>query len=156
MTALIIRELALGDLSGVLDLYQQPDMDNGQGLDLASAQVVLNRMASYPFYRCYVALDEERSERVVGVFALLIMDNLGHCGMPSGIVEGVCVAPEYQGQGVGKSMMDKAMAVCREQGCYKMALSSNTKREKAHALYRSLGFDQHGISFHTDLSSREK
>ena len=32
-------------------------------------------------------------------------------------------------------------------GCYKMALSSNLKREAAHRFYDSLGFGRHGYSF---------
>lgn len=164
MTAHIVREMVEEDLPEVLALYRQPDMDNGQSLDLVSAQGMLERMATYPFYRFYVvvnevvneAANEARSEQVSGVFALLIMDNLGHCGAPSGIVEGVCVSPECQGQGLGKLMMQKAMDICREQGCYKMSLSSNIKREKAHAFYRSLGFNQHGVSFQISISCREK
>jgi GNAT superfamily N-acetyltransferase len=44
-------------------------------------------------------------------------------------------------------MMDDAMAHCREAGCYKMVLSSNLKREKAHLFYERLGFERHGVSF---------
>jgi hypothetical protein len=39
--------------------------------------------------------------------------------------------------------MDRAAAA----GCYKLALSSNERREAAHAFYDSLGFQRHGFSF---------
>ena len=35
----------------------------------------------------------------------------------------------------------------RAKGCYKLVLSSNAKRERAHAFYESLGFERHGYSF---------
>ena len=48
-------------------------------------------------------------KQVVGTFALLIMDNLGHLGAPSAVVEDVAVDPEWQAQGVGKVMMYHAL-----------------------------------------------
>jgi GNAT superfamily N-acetyltransferase len=71
-------------------------------------------------------------------FALLIMDNLVHHGSPSGIVEGVAVDPEFQGQGIGRQMMQVAMAQCQAAGCYKLSLSTNLRRKDAHRLLRVL------------------
>ncbi len=88
---------------------------------------------------------------MVGTFALLIMDNLGHLGAPSALVEDVAVDPAAQGHGIGKAMMRHAMALAAESGCYKLALSSNLKREKAHAFYDSLDFERHGFSFRMAL-----
>jgi len=48
---------------------------------------------------------------------------------------------------VGRAMMAHAMRLAHEAGCYKLALSSNQKRERAHAFYESLGFQRHGLSF---------
>ena len=44
-------------------------------------------------------------------------------------------------------MMEHARALAREAGAYKLALSSNLKRTRAHAFYDALGFQRHGISF---------
>ena len=44
-------------------------------------------------------------------------------------------------------MMEYARERCAQAGCYKLALSSNSRRRKAHAFYRSLGFEAHGVSF---------
>jgi len=139
-----IREAARTDLPDILRLYAQPEMDDGQVLSLADAERLFGRMARYPDYRIYVAI---RDDRIVGTFALLIMDNLGHQGAPSGVIEDVAVDPPCQGQGIGKAMVRHALRVCGEKGCYKVALSSNFKRERAHAFYESLGFERHGYSF---------
>jgi GNAT superfamily N-acetyltransferase len=48
-------------------------------------------------------------------------------------------------------MMRFALACCREKRCYKLVLSSNAKRVRAHAFYESLGFERHGYSFRVDL-----
>jgi GNAT superfamily N-acetyltransferase len=145
---LMIREANKNDLSSIISLYSQPSMDNGQVLLLNEAQIVFERTRNYPFYKVYVAiLDEE----IVGAFELLIMDNLAHRGMPSAIIEDVAVAEEHQSKGVGRAMLQYAMKICKEMGCYKAALSSNLKREQAHEFYESLGFQKHGYSFWVEL-----
>jgi ribosomal protein S18 acetylase RimI-like enzyme len=144
-----IREAARTDLPDILRLYAQSDMDDGLVLSLADAERLFDRMARYPDYRIYVAI---RDDRIVGTFALLIMDNLGHRGAPSGVIEDVAVDPQCQGQGIGKTMMQHALRLCGEKGCYKLALSSNLKRERAHAFYESLGFERHGYSFSVTIT----
>jgi GNAT superfamily N-acetyltransferase len=144
---LLFREATQSDLPAVMNLLAQPDLDDGKGLPLADAQHLFERMASYPNYKVYVAVSEAR---VVGTFALLIMDNLGHHGTPSAIMEDVAVDPALHGQGIGKAMMRYAIRLATENGCYKAVLSSNLKRERAHAFYESLDFERHGYSFRTD------
>jgi GNAT superfamily N-acetyltransferase len=109
-----------------------------------AAQEVFAQFSRYPNYRLFVALD---GDTVVGTYALLVMHNLAHRGMPSAIAEDVVVTADRQGQGIGRQMMAHAVAEARAAGCYKLALSSNRKRTQAHAFYESLGFAQHGLSF---------
>lgn len=143
-TPIHCREAVKADLPEVLRLLAQPDMDDGTVLSLANAERIFERMARYPDYRMHVAI---RDGRIVGSFALLIMDNLGHQGAPSGVIEDVMVDPSCQGRGIGRAMMQYALRLCGEKGCYKVALSSNLTRERAHAFYESLGFERHGYSF---------
>jgi GNAT superfamily N-acetyltransferase len=143
-----VRKATAADIPGVLALYAQPDLDDGKVLPVDQAVALFERFARYPDYTLYVA---ELDHEIVGTFALLVMDNLGHLGAPSGIVEDVVVAPARQGNGIGATMMRFARERCRQKGCYKLVLSSNAKRKRAHAFYESLGFERHGYSFHVDL-----
>lgn len=143
-----IREAVAEDISYVMELYRQPDMDNGRSLSIEEAVSIHNKMLSYPNYKLYVALCENN---IVGTFALAIMDNLANMGKPSGLIEDVVVRSEWQGKGIGKQMMNYAIELCRRNGCYKAALSSNLKREKAHKFYENLGFTKHGYSFLIEL-----
>ncbi|MCF8478089.1 MAG: GNAT family N-acetyltransferase [Pseudolabrys sp.] len=140
----IIRDAERNDLPGVLALYAQPDLDDGVVLTQHDAERIFARFARYPDYTLYVA---EQDGRIVGSFALLIMDNLGHLGAPSAIVEDVVVGPVLQGRGIGRAMMRFAMQRAREKHCYKLVLSSNAKRERAHRFYEQIGFERHGFSF---------
>jgi len=149
MPAVHIRPAAETDLPAVLALYAQTDFDDGRVLALDEARRIFRRFADYPDYMLYVA---EHAGSVAGTFALLIMDNLGHRGTPSAIVEDVVVAPGRQGLGIGRAMMEFAWTRSREKGAYKLVLSSNARRERAHAFYESLGFERHGLSFRLDLA----
>lgn len=144
--SLTFREANRQDLPRILDLYARA-LD-GRALKVNDAERLFERIQRYPDYRLHVA---ETGGRLAGTFALLIMDNLGECGTPSGIIEDVVVEPEYQRCGVGRAMMQHALAICRQKGCYKLMLSSNLARSGAHAFYESLGFEKHGFSFRIDL-----
>ena len=69
-----LRKAKQTDLPAILDLYGQPEIDNGQILSMQEAQIIFARMQSYPDYSIYVA---EYQGRVIGTYGLLIMDNLG-------------------------------------------------------------------------------
>ena len=145
---IVVRKASAADIAAVLGLYAQPDIDDGNVLPVDQAVALFERFGRYPDYTLYVA---EQDHEIVGSFALLVMDNLGHLGSPSGIVEYVVVAPARQGNGIGQAMMRFALERCREKGCYKLMLSSNAKRARAHAFYESLGYERHGYSFRVDL-----
>ena len=147
MSAVQIREVRQGDLESVLALYAAIEDSSADVLTLEEAQAVWAQFARYPSYRLWVACDPAQHGVVVGTYALLVMHNLAHRGAPSAIAEDVVVAPHRQGQGIGRQMMAHAVQQARAAGCYKLALSSNAKRTKAHAFYESLGFAQHGLSF---------
>ncbi len=143
----IIRKATVSDLPAVLNLYQLA-LEDKEILSLTEAESIFAKMNTYPSYTLYVA---EIGQEIVGTFALLVMDNLGHKGSPSAIIEDVAVMPSYQNRGLGKKMMAFAINCCQKAGCYKLALSSNSKRKTAHAFYESLGFVRHGYSFLIDI-----
>jgi len=142
---IILREAIEDDLPAMLILYGQLGQDDGRVLSLEDARRIFARFREYPYYRLHVALLDGR---LVGTFALLVMDNLGHLGAPSAILEDVVVDETMRGMGIGKKMMDYANDLCRQQGCYKMTFSSNMNRDAAHRFYESLGFKRHGYSFY--------
>ena len=141
-----VRPAVADDLAAVLGLYAQPAMDNGRVIDLPRAQALWSQFQKYPSYRLFVAVHSGH-QQVVGSYALLVMHNLAHQGTPSAIVEDVVVHPDQQGQGIGRQLMAHAMQEAQSAGCYKLALSSNHRRAGAHAFYKSLGFQPHGVSF---------
>ena len=141
---ILIREAEQIDLQAILNLYAQPDMDDGEIISIERAKEIFDNLKRYPYYKVFVAVTEKK---IVGTFELLVMDNLAHQGSPSAIIEDMVVSAEYRRRGIGSKMIEFAVERCREIGCYKVALSSNLKRENAHKFYESLGFMKHGYSF---------
>lgn len=143
-----IRPTAKADIPSILSLYAQLEQGGEITLSLPEAAKIFQLIESYPNYHIYIA---EQSGEALGTFSLAIMDNLAHLGARSGLIEDVVVDDRHRGQGIGKEMMQYAMEVCRQYDCYKVSLSSNLKRERAHAFYESLGFQKHGFSFTFDF-----
>jgi ribosomal protein S18 acetylase RimI-like enzyme len=52
----------------------------------------------------------------------------------------VAVAPEQQGQGLGRAIVGAAIAALRERGCAKINLQVRTSNAAVIAFYRQLGF----------------
>ena len=68
-----IREAVRGDLPAILQLYAQPGYDDGRILEEEEAARIFERCSAYPFYRFFIA---QKDDEIVGVYGLLIMDNL--------------------------------------------------------------------------------
>jgi GNAT superfamily N-acetyltransferase len=146
-----IRLATIDDLPSVISLYSQADMDNKNVTTLENAKHIFESFKQYPNYHLYVAYYPSSDNKIVGTFALLVMQNIGHHGTPSAIVEDVVVSESHQSQTIGSNMMKFAMELAKQAGCYKLVLSSNQKRQRAHAFYESLGFQKHGYSFQVQL-----
>ena len=143
-----IREAAAIDLPELLRLYRQLLPADTPDMSLADAERIFLRIGNYPDYRIYLA---EQNGLAVATYALLIMDSLGHQGVPAAILEDVVVHEDLRGLGIGRLMMAHATAQARRQGCAKLFLSSGRHRVAAHDFYRSLGFREHGASFSLSL-----
>jgi hypothetical protein len=83
---IVLRDATDADLPFLPALYAQLGQDDGTVLSREGARPVFARIKTYLDYRIYVAC---RGCRIVGCFALLIMDNIGHKGAPSAVLEDV-------------------------------------------------------------------
>ena len=82
----------------------------------------------------------ERDGRIVGVLQLSFIPGLTRRGMWRGQIEGVRVAAAERGGGIGRAMIEWGIAQCRKRGCGLVQLTSDKRRDGAHAFYEALGF----------------
>ena len=139
-----IRAARLTDVPRLLMLYRQLDIGAEPQVSVEPARARFLDLSSNPHHRIFVA---EAGDEVVGTFAMIFVPGISHGGRDSCVVEDVVVSAPRQGSGVGRQMMNFAMQVCAERGCYKLVLSSHVDRDKAHRFYEGLGFERHGYSF---------
>jgi GNAT superfamily N-acetyltransferase len=82
----------------------------------------------------------EAGGRIVGTLQLTMIPGLSRHGMLRAQIEGVRVASDQRGQGLGGRMIERAIEVARGQGCGLVQLTSDKRRPDAVRFYESLGF----------------
>ncbi|UCH42871.1 MAG: GNAT family N-acetyltransferase [Dehalococcoidales bacterium] len=145
----IVRAAAEHDLPRILELYQelvittsQQELKRGSPGD--DYQRVFNEIQNVPGYELLVV---EENGIVLGTMVLLIIPNLSHSALPWALIENMMVDSSYRRRGLGRLLMDYAIARAKEAGCYKIQLSSNKKRPEAHQFYQSSGFEDSAHGF---------
>jgi len=61
-----------------------------------------------------------------------------------GAIHEIVVLPEYQGQGIGKALMEKVLSYFKEKGLDTAELWVGDENERAHEFYKRLGFQSDG------------
>jgi GNAT superfamily N-acetyltransferase len=95
---------------------------------------------SDPRQRLVVGEDEAADGEVVATLQLSYLPQLSHGGVELAQVESVRVASQRRGAGIGRALMQWAIAAAQERGCAVVQLTTNLQRADAHRFYESLGF----------------
>jgi ribosomal protein S18 acetylase RimI-like enzyme len=82
----------------------------------------------------------DQDSQVVGCLQLTFLPGLSHRGAWRGQIEGVRIAASQRSSGLGKAMMEWAIAQCRASGCRMVQLTTDKRRHDAHRFYARLGF----------------
>ncbi|MGD0780879.1 MAG: GNAT family N-acetyltransferase [Dehalococcoidales bacterium] len=143
---LIIRPATGKDIPRLLELYQQLSMSPGsyQKAPIADCKKVLAAASKVPGYSLLVA--EENGE-VIGTTVLAILPGFAHGTAPFAVIEYVVVDEKKRSQGIGKLLMEYCKDLAKKAGCYKIMLTSDKRRERAHKFYESIGFEASAEGF---------
>ncbi len=70
---------------------------------------------------------------------------------PYAHLEYLFVDENHRGKGLGIKLFDKALEVAKSKNAYKFIGTSRKENQRAHELYKKLGFNQYGYSFRIKL-----
>jgi GNAT superfamily N-acetyltransferase len=132
--AIAIRPAGTGDAEAVASLLAQ--LGYPQTVELVGER--LDELSALDSARVLVATN---GDDVVGVGALHVLPVL-HEQPKLGRVTALVVARRCRGRGVGQALMDALETMAREAGCGRIEVTSNLRREGAHAFYERLGYEE--------------
>lgn len=133
-----IRELSEEDLESLIKLYEQLDGTNAGFTSEEARKIWKKEIAENKNIKYFGAVQEGK---VISTCYCVIIPNLTRLGGAICFVENVVTDKAFRGQGIGRKVMEKAIAFAREKNCYKVILQSGSWRKEAHQFYEKLGFD---------------
>jgi GNAT superfamily N-acetyltransferase len=148
---LVTRRATEADLGRAVELIARgavPGATSGEDVsDLTSYRAALRDIGDTNGAVLVAELDGE----VVGICQLIVFRHLQARGGLCGEIESVHVHTDYRGRGIGSVLVRDAVSRARALGCYRVQLTSNRARPKAHHFYEHLGFAPSHVGFKLPL-----
>lgn len=103
-----------------------------------------------PYWSAFDAVDADANQllvvaesegRVVGTLQLSFIPGLSRGGAWRAQIEAVRVSSSLRGAGLGGRLIGYAIDEARRRGCRLVQLTTDRRREAAHAFYERLGFE---------------
>src|SRR5919199_3124859 len=143
----LIREIEIADLQKGFFQSLSNLTELGRIVeDNRRAEKILSEIKSCPFHRIFVAVKDDG--QIIGSTTLLIEQKFIHDGGKVGHIEDVVTRKGYEGIGVGKALVLKALSFAKENKCYKVVLDCSRSNV---GFYKKIGFREHEISMRMDL-----
>ncbi|MFF0817463.1 GNAT family N-acetyltransferase [Rhodococcus sp. NPDC003318] len=99
----------------------------------------------------YLAVVRDEDDRIVGTMQLTIIPGLSRGGTTRLQIEGVRVAAPERSRGVGTAMLEWAHDHGRHRGATLAQVTTDRTRERAHAFYTRLGYENSHVGFKREL-----
>ncbi len=134
-----VRRARAADLPALANLYDELHLGEYRVARAAPSQM-RRAFEALTRGRDHHILVAESEGEIVGTLHLLIFRHLGHGLHPAAIAENVVVRGDHRSKGIGETMLAEAARIARVNRCYKMALTTNVARKRAHRFYERLGW----------------
>jgi GNAT superfamily N-acetyltransferase len=143
---IIIRAATEKDIPRLLELYRQLSFhpEEYKFPPLKDCRRVFKEQSKVPGYSLLVA---EEGGEVIGTALFAVVPSFAHGTAPFAVIEYVVVDEKKRSKGVGKMLMDYCKDLAKEAGCYKIMLTSDKRRDRAHKFNQSVGFEASAEGF---------
>jgi ribosomal protein S18 acetylase RimI-like enzyme len=141
MTEIVVRRAQSSDLADIVALLADDEL--GQSREDASVPV------NARYVDAFDALQRDPNHLmavlvadgvVAGCVQISFIPGLSRQGMWRGQIESVRIASSRRDKGLGRRLIEWAIAECRKHGCGLVQLTSDKSRLDARRFYESLGF----------------
>lgn len=140
MENVTIRRAGASDLAAIIALLADDEL--GRTREDVSTPLNNNYVAAFhaiqadPHQLLVVAVNREH---VVGTLQLSFIPGLSRLGAWRGQIEAVRIAADHRRTGLGRNLVEWAVAQCRERGCQLVQLTTDKRRLDARRFYERLG-----------------
>ncbi len=138
-----VRLAGAADLPAILALYAQ--LSPGDLLpDTIAAEATWNRMLTSDMMSVHVA---EFEGAVAATCVLIVVPNLTRNQRPFALIENVVSAAALRGRGLGKTVIQAAVAHAFSLDCYKVMLMTGRSDAAVLGFYEACGFQRGKTAF---------
>jgi len=143
MADVLVRAATEPDLPAVLELYRHLH-PHEPPLEPATAKPVWSALLASGLTTVILA---QVAERLVSSCTLAIVPNLSRGGRSYAMIENVVTHADYRRQGLGRRVLQHAIALAWQADCYKVHLATGSHRESTLRFYESSGFQRGGKTY---------
>ncbi|MEU2236313.1 GNAT family N-acetyltransferase [Streptomyces vietnamensis] len=136
---MILRPATRAELPAVLALLADEDevVDPGSVVVSEAYERAFADIEADPRNEMLVLVE---GDLVLGCLQATYIPGLGKGGAERALIEAVRIRADRRGGGLGRELVERAVARAKERGCALVQLTSNKRRTDAHRFYASLGF----------------
>lgn len=142
-TQLSVRRATRADLSCLLDLYQHLIAGDERPEDPV-AREAFERFLAYAGSAIFLG---EIGGVLVASCTLVVIPNLTRGARPYALIENVVTHGDHRRRGYGRTLLDRAVEVAWQAGCYKVMLLTGSQDPSTLRFYSGAGFMQTKTGF---------
>lgn len=75
----------------------------------------------------------------VSTCMLVVCPNFSRSGRPFALIENVVTHRDYRKRGYGRQIVERAIEIARQKGCYRVTLMTGSQREETLRFYEAAG-----------------
>jgi GNAT superfamily N-acetyltransferase len=140
LPGLLARRASRADLPRLLELLADDDLGRNREAVGSSDPVYAQAFDAIERDANQLLLVAELDGRLIGMLQLSFIPGLSRRGAWRANIEAVRVDSSLRSRGVGGWLIARALDEARRRGCTMAQLTSDKRRQQAHAFYGRLGF----------------